>query len=139
LSQDRNPETAILCARVDEKREDGSVGVRLDLEQARSDNVVFGLSPLAELGAALHVLAEPEHHLVEAEWVANTRAVIEPKLARRCVELSALWGSYRLRLLFPPVTSAVEILRRRAERDLDACSGQLRRADRFRGSRRQLW
>lgn len=77
------------------------MGVRLDLEQARSDNVVFGLSALAELGAALHVLAEPEHHPAETDWVANTRAVIEPELARRCVELSALWGSYRLRLLFP--------------------------------------
>jgi DNA-binding transcriptional ArsR family regulator len=75
--------------------------VLLDLAQARPDNVVFGLSPLAELGAALHVLAEPEHHPVEAEWVANTRAVIQPDLARRCIELSALWGSYRLRLLFP--------------------------------------
>ena len=75
--------------------------MRLDLEQARSDNVVFGLSALAELGAVLHVLAEPEHHPLETEWVANARAVIEPDLARRCVELSALWGSYRHRLLFP--------------------------------------
>jgi len=95
------PETAVLCAGAGGRRQDGSVGVRLDLEKARPGNVVFGLSPLAELGAALHVLAEPEHHLVEAEWVANTRAVIEPELARRCTELSVLWGSYRLRLLFP--------------------------------------
>ena len=88
----------------------GRVGVRLVVEGAGPRNLAFGLSPLAELGAALHVLAEPEHHPLEGEWVAQTRAALGPELARRLAGLSALWGSYRLRVLFPLTLSAPKTL-----------------------------
>lgn len=86
------------------------MGVRLVVEGAGPRNLAFGLSPLAELGAALHVLAEPEHHPLEAEWVARTRAALGPDLAERVFGLAALWGSYRLRVLFPLSLSAPKAL-----------------------------
>lgn len=86
------------------------MGVRLVVEGAGSRNLAFGLSPLAELGAALHVLAEPEHHPLEAEWVARTRAALAPDLVRQLSGLAALWGSYRLRVLFPLTVSASKTL-----------------------------
>lgn len=84
--------------------------MRLVVEDAGPRNLGFALSPLAELGAALHVLAEPEHHPLEAEWVSRARAAMEPSLARRLTGLAALWGSYRLRLLFPLAVSASKTL-----------------------------
>jgi DNA-binding transcriptional ArsR family regulator len=77
------------------------VAVRLLIDGAGPRSLAFNLSPLAELGAALHVLAEPEHHPLEAEWVTRTRAALDPVLSERLGALAALWGSYRLRLLFP--------------------------------------
>lgn len=86
------------------------VSVRLVVEHAGPHNLVFSLSPLAELGAALHVLAEPEHHPHEAEWVAATRSKMSTELVQRCREFAPLWGSYRLRLLFPLTVHAPRTL-----------------------------
>ena len=86
------------------------MGVRLNVGPAGPHNLVFGLSPLAELGAALHVLAEPEHHPHEAHWVASTRAALPIDLAHRCGAWAPLWGSYRHRLLFPLTLSTARSL-----------------------------
>lgn len=86
------------------------MGVRLELRQAGPGNLAFRLSPIAELGAALHVLTEIEHHPLDAEWVTTTRGALAPDLARRVDELAPLWGSYRSRVLFPLALSGSQTL-----------------------------
>ncbi len=84
--------------------------MRLVVGNAGVRSVAFQISPLAELGAALHVLSEPEHHPLDAEWVAATRAAMTPAVSRRLDELAPLWGSYRLRLLFPLTLATAKTL-----------------------------
>ncbi|HEX3789004.1 MAG TPA: DUF5937 family protein [Pseudonocardiaceae bacterium] len=63
--------------------------------------VTFGISPLAELTAALHALAEPGHHPTHEAWVHRVSATIEPALRRQCDTFSPLWSTYRARFLLP--------------------------------------
>jgi DNA-binding transcriptional ArsR family regulator len=66
-----------------------------------STRLVAGVSPLAELGACLHVLAEPEHHPRALGWASTRRDRLGPDLLRRVDALAPLWGAYRCRLLLP--------------------------------------
>lgn len=63
--------------------------------------VSFGVSPLAELTAALHALAEPGHHPSHEVWVRRVSETIDPVLRGRCATFSPLWSTYRARFLLP--------------------------------------
>ena len=75
-----------------------TVTVRLRASDAAG--VTFGISALAELGAALHVLAEPDHHGSLAAWSERARATMPPSLAEQYPGFSFLWRSYRANFLF---------------------------------------
>lgn len=55
------------------------------------ERIVFETSPLAELGLALHALAEPGHHPGLHGWATATAAGLEPDLADRLHEAEFLW------------------------------------------------
>nr|WP_175408993.1 DUF5937 family protein [Streptomyces sp. TRM64462] len=63
----------------------------IDITGLPSERVVFDLSPLAELGAALHALAEPAHHPGLHGWATATAAGLKPDLAERLHEANFLW------------------------------------------------
>ncbi|WFB08136.1 DUF5937 family protein [Streptomyces sp. LX-29] len=70
------------------------------------ERIVFSPSPLAELGAALHALAEPGHHPGLHAWVTATTACLKPELADRLHEADFLWRSTRSDLLLPATPGA---------------------------------
>ncbi|MFF0062796.1 DUF5937 family protein [Streptomyces sp. NPDC005279] len=57
------------------------------------ERIVFEISPLAELGVALHALAEPGHHPGLHGWATATAAGLKPDLADRLHEADFLWRS----------------------------------------------
>ncbi|RZU76201.1 DNA-binding transcriptional ArsR family regulator [Micromonospora kangleipakensis] len=57
------------------------------LDSAASGRAVPVVSPLVELGSALHVLHDPAHHYAD-EWAAAVRAGMSPRLA----ELTQSWS-----------------------------------------------
>ncbi|MFI9586508.1 DUF5937 family protein [Streptomyces sp. NPDC052236] len=57
------------------------------------ERVVFEISPLAELGVALHALHEPAHHPGLHGWATATAAGLKPDLADRLHEADFLWRS----------------------------------------------
>ncbi|AVZ74519.1 transcriptional regulator [Streptomyces lunaelactis] len=57
------------------------------------ERIVFEISPLAELGVALHALAEPAHHPGLHGWATATSAGLKPDLADRLHEADFLWRS----------------------------------------------
>lgn len=69
------------------------MSVTIDIAGLPPDRVLFAASPLAELGHALHVLAEPSHHPGLHGWVTATAAGLKPDLADRLCEADFLWGS----------------------------------------------
>ncbi len=85
-------------------------------------NLVFGtpgpesisarVSPLSELCACLHALAEPHHHPASRQWVMAVRAELDEELLIRAGVWAPLWSAFRARYLLP--------LRSDGEPDLDA-------------------
>ncbi|WP_410567402.1 DUF5937 family protein [Amycolatopsis sp. cmx-4-61] len=75
--------------------------VRIDISGLPAERVRFTASPLAELTAMLHVLAEPGHHPQFAGWAADVRAGLQPELAERLREAEFLWRSSRADFLVP--------------------------------------
>ena len=75
--------------------------VTLDVAGARPSDLVVGTSPLAELMACLHVLAEPEHHPESRTWAARTRESLPEPLARSLIQFAPLWARFRCRLFYP--------------------------------------
>ncbi|TDQ00374.1 DUF5937 family protein [Labedaea rhizosphaerae] len=69
----------------------------VDLSGLPADRIRVRPSPLAELGAVLHVLAEPQHHQDTA-----TALAVSAELAGELEEFSLLWYSGRADFLFPP-------------------------------------
>lgn len=67
----------------------------------RPDAVQVCLSPLAELMACLHVLAEPDHHPEARSWLPRATARIDDRLGSEVSRFAPLWARYRSRLLFP--------------------------------------
>lgn len=91
----------------------GGVSVTIDITGLPSERIVFDLSPLAELGSALHALAEPEHHPGLHGWVTATAANLKPDLADRLHEANFLWTA-TLSDVFLPYAGL---------RDGDGCTG----------------
>ncbi|MEU2880923.1 DUF5937 family protein [Streptomyces sp. NPDC007070] len=75
--------------------------LRIDIGGPQSGRVRFTASPLAELTAMLHVLAEPGHHPQLAGWAGEVWAGLRPELAERLREAEFLWRSSRADFLVP--------------------------------------
>lgn len=69
------------------------MSVDIDITGLPQERIVFGLSPLAELGNVLHVLSEPGHHPGLHGWATATAASLKPDLADRLHEADFLWIS----------------------------------------------
>jgi DNA-binding transcriptional ArsR family regulator len=67
----------------------------------RRDHVHVGVSPLAELMACLHVLAEPDHHPESRGWRNGISADLPDRLRSDLHRFAPLWARYRSRLFFP--------------------------------------
>ncbi|MEU6484615.1 DUF5937 family protein [Streptomyces sp. NPDC046887] len=63
----------------------------IDITGLPAERIVFEISPLAELGCALHALAEPGHHPGLSGWATATAAGLKPDLADRLHEAAFLW------------------------------------------------
>ncbi|KEF05668.1 MULTISPECIES: DUF5937 family protein [Streptomyces] len=75
--------------------------LRIDIGGLPSERVRFAASPLAELTAMLHVLAEPGHHPQFAGWAADVWAGLRPESAERLREAEFLWRSSQADFLIP--------------------------------------
>ncbi|KIF75616.1 hypothetical protein QR77_20310 [Streptomyces sp. 150FB] len=75
--------------------------VVLDAEGADASDFVAGTSPLAELLACLHVLAEPEHHPESRTWLARVGGRLPGPLVQELRYYAPMWARYRCRLFFP--------------------------------------
>lgn len=75
--------------------------LRIDIGELPSGRLRFAASPLAELTAMLHVLAEPAHHPQLARWAGDVWAGLRPELAERLREAEFLWRSSRADFLVP--------------------------------------
>ncbi|WP_030160866.1 helix-turn-helix domain-containing protein [Streptomyces sp. NRRL S-244] len=75
--------------------------LRIDIGGLPSERLRFAASPLAELTAMLHVLAEPGHHPQLAGWAADVWAGLRPELAERLREAEFLWRSSQADFLLP--------------------------------------
>ncbi|MFI9813423.1 helix-turn-helix domain-containing protein [Saccharothrix variisporea] len=77
------------------------MSVRIDISGPPAQRLRFAASPLAELTAMLHVLAEPGHHPRRAAWAADVWAGLRPELAERLREAEFLWRSSQADFLLP--------------------------------------
>ncbi|MBD0707622.1 MULTISPECIES: DUF5937 family protein [unclassified Streptomyces] len=77
------------------------MSVTIDITGLPHERITFGPSPLAELGAALHALAEPAHHARLHAWTTSTSAALRPELADRLHEAGFMWNSTRSDILLP--------------------------------------
>ncbi|MEU2080022.1 DUF5937 family protein [Streptomyces sp. NPDC013489] len=75
--------------------------LRIDITGLPPGRLRFAASPLAELTAMLHVLAEPAHHPQLADWADDVWATMPPELARQLREAQFLWRSSRADFLVP--------------------------------------
>ncbi|GAA2724454.1 MULTISPECIES: DUF5937 family protein [Streptomyces] len=69
------------------------MSVMIDIAGLPPERMVFRPSPLAELCAALHALAEPVHHPGLHGWTTATNSALKPDLADRLCEADFLWRS----------------------------------------------
>jgi DNA-binding transcriptional ArsR family regulator len=77
------------------------VTLRIDISGPPSGQLRFAASPLAELTAMLHVLAQPGHHPQLADWAGDVWAGLRPELAERLREADFLWRSSQADFLVP--------------------------------------
>ncbi|WP_033305999.1 DUF5937 family protein [Streptomyces iakyrus] len=76
------------------------MSIVLDLGGLGPADLAAGSSPLSELMASLHVLAEPEHHPEAAGWAAHATPAA-PELRDELTFFAPLWARFRCRLFFP--------------------------------------
>ena len=77
------------------------MALRIDITGVPSERLRFAASPLAELTAMLHVLAEPAHHPRLAPWASEVWSGLPSELAERLREAEFLWRSSRADFLVP--------------------------------------
>lgn len=75
--------------------------MRIDIAGLRPERVAVVPSPLAELGMALHALAEPGHHPGLQGWATGVTARLDPHLADRMCEADFLWRTTFSDLFLP--------------------------------------
>ncbi|KPI09728.1 transcriptional regulator, ArsR family [Actinobacteria bacterium OK074] len=73
----------------------------IDIAGLRPERVAVMTSPLAELGMALHALAEPGHHPGLQGWVTGVTAGLDRHLADRMCDADFLWRSTFSDLFLP--------------------------------------
>lgn len=71
------------------------MAVTIRLPSPGTADVQPTLSPLAELGAALHVLTSPEHHPLLGDWHDRVHATFSATLVEQFAALDFLWDGYR--------------------------------------------
>ncbi|MEV0933617.1 DUF5937 family protein [Streptomyces phaeochromogenes] len=76
------------------------MSIVLDLGGLGPADLAAGPSPLSELMAGLHVLAEPEHHPEATGW-ASRAVASAPELRDELATFAPLWARFRCRLFFP--------------------------------------
>ena len=79
------------------------MSVTIDVTGLTTSDYRFAPSALAELGSALHLLVEPNHHPTRSGWVAAVTAAVPPELLDRIVEMDYLWRTSRSDLFLPAV------------------------------------
>jgi DNA-binding transcriptional ArsR family regulator len=77
------------------------MAVVITTHAASAADLVVGVSPLAELMACLHAIAEPDHHLEVQAWLTRVRAGLSPDLQNQLTSYAPLWARRRCRLLLP--------------------------------------
>ncbi|MFC7302762.1 DUF5937 family protein [Streptomyces monticola] len=77
------------------------MSVHIDVGGLSPENVSVTLSPLAELGMALHALAEPDHHPGLQSWARTISAGLDADLADRLCEADFLWRTTYSDVFFP--------------------------------------
>lgn len=77
------------------------MAVVIELQGSVPADVAVGLSPLAELMACLHSMAEPEHHLSVRRWLERVRADLSSESLGLLAVYAPLWARRRCRLLLP--------------------------------------
>ncbi|MGW2523018.1 DUF5937 family protein [Streptomyces sp. NPDC001617] len=77
------------------------MAVVITLQGAVPADVAVGVSPLAELMACLHSIAEPEHHLDVRPWLERVRTDLSPESQSLIAVYAPLWTRRRCRLLMP--------------------------------------
>ncbi|WP_369171362.1 DUF5937 family protein [Streptomyces sp. R28] len=77
------------------------MSVSIDIAGLRPERVVVVPSPLAELGMALHALAESGHHPGLQGWATSVTARLDPHLADRMCEADFLWRTTFSDLFLP--------------------------------------
>ncbi|HEY1530781.1 MAG TPA: DUF5937 family protein [Galbitalea sp.] len=82
------------------------MSVTIDVTGLSRDDYRFEPSALAELGSALHLLAEPAHHPTRGGWVAAVTAGTDAAVLDRIVQLDYLWRTSRSDLFLPSAPSA---------------------------------
>lgn len=99
--------------------------VTMRIADDRAEGLAWTVSPLAELGAALHVLTEPGHHGGLLAWADRILSSVDDELRRDLEGFAFLWRSYRANFLMPAHPGRL--------RGLDAELDELRRMehDRF--------
>ncbi|MDQ0582718.1 helix-turn-helix domain-containing protein [Streptomyces rishiriensis] len=75
--------------------------LRIDIAGLPAERLRFAASPLAELTAMLHVLAEPGHHPQLAGWAGDVWTALRPEPAERLREAEFLWRSSQADFLLP--------------------------------------
>ncbi|KAA2253806.1 winged helix-turn-helix transcriptional regulator [Solihabitans fulvus] len=77
------------------------MSVTIDIAGLPSDRYLFAASPLGELSAMLHALAEPAHHPELQGWITTTLASLSRGFADRLLAAEFLWRSSRPDFLLP--------------------------------------
>lgn len=75
--------------------------VALNIAAVRKGGISTGLSPLAELLACLHVIAEPDHHPESRGWTDRINGRMTEQLRSDLFRFAPLWARYRFRLMYP--------------------------------------
>lgn len=73
----------------------------LDLADVSNADVSVQLSPLAELMAVLHMVAEPDHHVDRRREITSIQQATPRPLARELRDLAPFWARFRSRHLMP--------------------------------------
>jgi len=77
------------------------MSVDIDITGLRRERITVVPSPLAELGMALHALAEPGHHPGLQGWATTVTAGLDSHLADRMCEADFLWRTTFSDLFLP--------------------------------------
>jgi DNA-binding transcriptional ArsR family regulator len=77
------------------------MSISIDVTGVSADQYLFAPSPLAELGSALHLLAEPAHHTTQSGWITAAAAGLDPDLMDRILIADYLWRTSRSDIFLP--------------------------------------